>query len=100
MDIALGNRGQDLVFPSPAPNQDDFHRTWISRIASPEATEWALAEFALDDLHHHTLHLEKFAQKLRSSSFYDSIIDEARIQQFSGQVMGYASTMEIKRDCP
>ena len=80
MDLALGNRGQDLVFPSPAPNQDDFHRTWISRIASPESTEWALVEFALDDLHHHTLHLEKLAAKLRASPFYDPIIDEACIQ--------------------
>ena len=79
MDLGLGNRGQDLVFPPPAPNQDDFHRTWISRIASPEATKWALAEFALDDLHHHTLHLAQFAQKLRSSPFYDAIIDETRI---------------------
>jgi hypothetical protein len=79
MDLALGNRGQDLVFPSPAPNQDDFHRSWISRIASSEATEWALAEFALDDLHHHTLHLEKATQKLRSSPVYDSTMHEAMI---------------------
>lgn len=80
MDLALGNRGQELVFPSPMPGQDDFHRQWISRIASPERTEWALAEFALDDLHHHTLSLEKLAIKLRSSPFYNVVADEARIK--------------------
>lgn len=80
MDLAIGNRGQELVFPSPPAGQDEFHRTWISRIASPEATEWALAEFALDDLHHHTLSLEKLAAKLRSSELYDVERDETRIQ--------------------
>jgi Fungal specific transcription factor domain len=80
MDIALGNRGQELVFPPTAPNQDDFHRTWISRISSPEATEWALAEFSLDDLHHHTLHLEKLSINLRSSPLYDPVVDESRIR--------------------
>jgi Fungal specific transcription factor domain len=79
MDLALGNRGQDLVFPSPAPNQDYFHRTWISRIASPEATEWALAEFALDDLHHHVLSLEKQAYKIRAAPYYIRDVDEGRI---------------------
>jgi hypothetical protein len=80
MDLAIGTRGQELVFPSPMPGQDDFHRQWISRIASPQATEWALAEFALDDLNHHALGLEKLAIKLRSSPFYDASADEARIQ--------------------
>ena len=79
MDLALGNRGQELVFPPPAPDQDAFHRTWIQRIASPKATEWALAEFALDDLHHHTLHLEKLALKIRASPYYDPDADERRI---------------------
>jgi hypothetical protein len=79
MDLALGNRGQELVFPPPAPDQDSFHRTWISRISSPQSTEWALAEFALDDLHHHTLHLEKLAVKIRSSATYNPVLDEPRI---------------------
>ena len=79
MDLALGNRGQELVFPPPAADQDAFHRTWIQRIASPEAIEWALAEFALDDLHHHTLHLEKLALKIRVSPYYDPDSDERRI---------------------
>ena len=81
MDLAIGNRGQQLVFPSPAPGQDDFHRTWISKIASPEATEWALAEFALDDLFHHSIHLEQLAAKLRSSPFYDQESHEAGIRE-------------------
>jgi Fungal specific transcription factor domain len=80
MDIALGDRGQELVFPSPALNQDDFHRSWISKIASLQATEWALAEFALDDLHHHTLHLQKLANEIRWNSTYRVEIDEPRIQ--------------------
>ena len=79
MDLAIGSRGQDLVFPSPPPGQDDFHRTWISRIASPQATEWALAEFALDDLYHHSLYLEKVAIKIRESPHYSEDFDEPRI---------------------
>ena len=81
MDLACGQRGQDLVFPPTAQNQEDFHRLWISRIASPESTEWALAEFALDDLHHHTLHLEKLSIQLRSSPSYDPIRDEEQLTQ-------------------
>ena len=46
----------------------------------PEATEWALAEFALGDLHHHTIRLEQMAIALRASSSYDAVHDEPRIQ--------------------
>jgi len=88
MDLALGNRGQDLVFPSPAPNQDRFHRAWVSRIASPEATEWALAEFALDDLHHHTLSLQKQAYKIRTAKYYIPEVDEARIAKEVDKLWG------------
>jgi hypothetical protein len=80
MDLGTANCGQELVFPPPAQGQDSFHRTWISRIASPEKTEWALAEFALDDLYHHTMHLEQFAIKTRSSPFYTPS-DEEVIRQ-------------------
>jgi hypothetical protein len=80
MDIASGSRGQALVFPPTTQNQDDFHRVWISRIASQDSTEWALAEFALDDLHHRTLHLEKHAIRIRSSPQYDPVPDEEQIR--------------------
>jgi hypothetical protein len=81
MDLGIANRGQELVFPSPVQGQDWFHRTWISRITSPKNTEWALAEFALDDLYHHTMHLEQLAVKLRSSPLYDPILDEQIINE-------------------
>lgn len=80
MDLACGMRGQELVFPPIAPNQEEFHRLWISRITSPESTEWALAEFALDDLYHHSMHLEKHAIKLRSSPLYNKLHDEEQIR--------------------
>lgn len=80
MDLGIGNRGQDLVFSSPAYGQDELHRSWILRISSLENVDCALAEFALDDLYHHTLSTEKLAAKLRSSPLYDPDGDEAFIQ--------------------
>lgn len=80
MDLGIGNRGQDLVFSSPAYGQDDLHRAWILRISSLENVECALAEFALDDLYHHTLATEKLAAQLRSSPLYDPEQDEVFLQ--------------------
>jgi hypothetical protein len=50
------------------------------RISSLENVECALAEFALDDLYHHTLATEKLAAQLRSSPLYNSEQDEVFLQ--------------------
>jgi hypothetical protein len=51
--------GQDAAFPA-ASTPDSFHSTWLHEFDNPlrlECTNWAIAQFALDDLANRTIHL-------------------------------------------
>jgi hypothetical protein len=77
---ALGD--QDAIFPL-IPKQDDSHRQWVQRLVDyshPEMVEWALAQFALDDLVTRAIAINKRAIQIRSSTGLDEELTEAVIR--------------------
>src|SRR6202020_2150251 len=58
------------IFPPPPREQEDFHRTWIhGSVRSIDAGEdWAMAQFALDNLQLRAAHLSWRASQLRSAN--------------------------------
>jgi hypothetical protein len=55
------------IFPAPPPEQEDFHRAWIRLCVkkSGKGEEWALAQFALDNLQSRAAHLSWDASQIR-----------------------------------
>ena len=53
------------IFPTPPPEQEDIHRGWIRRTVTSKGEEWALAQFALDDLQSRAVHLSWSAYQSR-----------------------------------
>ena len=53
------------IFPTPPPEQEEFHRVWICTTATSTGQEWALAQFALDNLQSRAAHLSWDAYQSR-----------------------------------
>ena len=53
------------IFPTPPPEQEDLHRTWIRTAVTSTGEEWALAQFALDNLQSRAAHLSWLAYQSR-----------------------------------
>jgi Fungal specific transcription factor domain len=55
------------IFPTPPPQQENLHRTWIRNTVAlgNNGEEWALAIFALDNLQSRAAHLSWTAYSLR-----------------------------------
>lgn len=55
------------IFPAPPAEQEDLHRTWIRKCVrmSERGEEWALAQFALDNLQSRAAHLRWNASQVR-----------------------------------
>ena len=77
---AIGD--QDVIFPL-VTRQDDVRRRWVQKLVDysrPEMIDWALAQFALDDLLTRAIAINKRAIQLRASSGYDADLSEKAIQ--------------------
>lgn len=84
---ALGD--QDVIFP-PMVKKDESWRPWIQTIVDPshpEMVEWALAQFALDDLLTRAISINKKATQLRSNSNYDKKLTEAAIRMEASKLL-------------
>lgn len=58
------------------PHTEDNYRSWIPLAASksiPDAAEWALAEFALNDILHRAAHLSFQATEMRKAPTYTTL---------------------------
>src|SRR5437762_3072668 len=78
---ALGD--QDAIFPLVAKH-DDTRRRWVQKLVDyshPEMVEWALAQFALDDLLTRAIAINKRAIQLRSTSNTDDELTESAIRR-------------------
>jgi hypothetical protein len=53
------------IFPTPPPEQEDIHRIWIRMTVTSKGEEWALAQFALDNLQSRAAHLSWLASQGR-----------------------------------
>ena len=84
MDHTWAIGGRILVFPLVS-KQDELHRGWVGKLVEGEnhdvTVEWALAQFALDDLLTRAIALNMKAVQLRSQPGYDKEIVEAAIEQ-------------------
>jgi Fungal specific transcription factor domain len=79
LDNVRGATGRALAFTSAALNTGISHRDWLVKIVEPiraPAVEWAIAEFELEDLANHLLHLHHRARALRTSPEYNPATDE------------------------
>lgn len=87
MDHTWAVGDQNLVFPL-VPKQDELHREWVIQLVEGEGemVEWALAQFALDDLFTRAIALNKKAVILRSQNGYDAEIVEAAIELETGKL--------------
>jgi hypothetical protein len=55
------------IFPTPPAEQEDFHLEWIRTGCTPTGEEWAIAQFALDNLQSRAAHLSWDAYESRRS---------------------------------
>ena len=53
------------IFPTPPEDQQDAHRIWIRAAVRPLGEEWAMAQFALDNLQSRAAHLSWSAYESR-----------------------------------
>ena len=53
------------IFLTPPPEQEDCHRIWIRTMVTSRGEEWALAQFALDNLQSRAAHLSWLACQSR-----------------------------------
>ena len=84
---ALGD--QDAIFPL-VTEQDDSRRRWVQRLVDyshPEMVEWALAQFALDDLLTRAIAINKRAIQIRSSSGRDEELTESAIRRETSKLL-------------
>lgn len=84
---AIGD--QEAIFPAVA-KQDGIRRRWVQRLVDyshPELGDWALAQFALDDLLSRAIAINRRAIQLRSSSGYDVQLSENAIRNESQKLL-------------
>ena len=53
------------IFPAPPVEQEELHRIWIHAAVEPSNEEWAMAQFALDNLQSRAAHLSWTAYQAR-----------------------------------
>jgi Fungal specific transcription factor domain len=90
MDIALATMdGHPMIAPlAEGPEQEAFHRSWISSLSDPsipDSTDWGLANFILDNIMHRGVHVARKARVIRTSPNY-TLEDEQTIQRLCRQV--------------
>ena len=56
------------IFRTPPPEQEDLHRIWIRTTVTSMGEDWALAQFALDNLQSRAAHLSWSAYQSRKIS--------------------------------
>lgn len=79
----------ESIFPL-LPQTDDERRVWVQRLTNyskPETTEWALAQFALDDLVSRAIAINKRAMQLRSAAGPDDELTEGAIQRETAKLL-------------
>jgi len=84
---ALGD--QELIFPLVSQN-DDVRRLWVQPLtdcSQPEMVEWALAQFALDDLLTRAISINKRAIQLRSAAGHDDELTERAIRTETAKLL-------------
>jgi hypothetical protein len=57
------------VFPTPPVEQENLHRMWIHNAVTSTGEEWALAQFALDNLQSRAAHLSWSAYQSRHKGY-------------------------------
>jgi hypothetical protein len=90
----------NLVFPI-STKQDDVHREWIGQLvdlARPEMAEWALSQFALDDMLSKAISVMNKATQLRSLPKGDSVKTEQAIATESESLLE-AHVQWLDRPC-
>ena len=67
------------IFPAPPAEQEDLHRSWIRACVKKDnnGEEWALAQFALDNLQSRAAHLAWDASQMRKVGGSEQKIDLA-----------------------
>jgi len=91
MDIGIATLdGQPMIAPLPVgPEQETFHRSWISSLSDPtipDSAEWGLLNFTLDNIMHRGCHVARKARTIRSSPTYSPEVDEAKIHRLCQQL--------------
>ena len=84
---ALGD--QEAVFPL-VTKQDNSHRRWVQKLVDyshPEMVEWALAQFALDDLLTRAIAINMKAIQIRTSIDHDEERTEAAIRRETSKLL-------------
>jgi len=71
------------IFPAPPVEQEEFHRGWIHAAVDPSGEEWAMAQFALDNLQSRAAHLSWTAYQARRFG----VPDEIAIQEQCSQLL-------------
>ena len=65
------------IFPAPPLEQEELHRIWIRSAVGPSGEEWAMAQFALDNLQSKAAHLSWTTYHARRFGLPDeSVIQE------------------------
>jgi hypothetical protein len=90
MDIGLATvDGAPMIAPLPSgPEQETFHRSWISSLSDPsipDSTDWGLANFTLDNIMHRGCHVARKARIIRKSQNYTPN-DELKVYRLCQQV--------------
>lgn len=101
---ALGN--QDTIFPL-VTKQGNSHRQWVQLLVDtshPEMVEWALAQFALDDLLTRAIAINNRAIQIRSSQGHDEELMESAIRKETAKLLqehqawNYQPCVKVARD--
>jgi len=80
---------QELIFPLVS-QKDDVRRLWVQPLtdrSQPEMIEWALAQFALDDLLTRAISVNKRAIQLRSAAGRDDELTERAIRSEAAKLL-------------
>lgn len=81
------------------PQADDNYRSWIPLAADksfPDAADWALAEFALNDILHRAAHLSYQATEMRKAPTYTTL-DELIIAHGADELTSDLTNWRIRR---
>jgi hypothetical protein len=81
------------------PHAEDNYRSWIPLAADknfPDAADWALAEFALNDILHRAAHLSYQATEMRKAQTYTTL-DELIIAHGADELTGDLGNWRTRR---
>jgi hypothetical protein len=79
LDNVRGATGRELAFATHKLENGVSHRDWLTRLIEHDRiplTDWAIAEFELEDLANQMIHLHLRARNLRSSPTHNPETDE------------------------